>query len=182
VRNRFRVRAKAASLGRFLLVGIVCFLAVLCMELYRMVVPFVSANPLWTQVTIGEPVIDEWNYGGLDEEGYLRFYNKTQSHIALIPPEAHMFDADGKFVILEGHTASSLTFAQPYEAIPTKWALVGAGVIAVPVVAMWLRLRQRRRRIKLRTKGHKHIIGGHRAAFRLPVKSKSFRRKRWPWA
>lgn len=183
MRNRFRVRAKAAPVGRFLLVGIVCFLAVMCFELYRILVPFVSANPLWSQVTIGEPVIHNWLYGGLDEEGYLKFYNPSHASIpVLLPPDAHMFDADGQFVILESHTASSLTFAQPYEAIPTRWVLVGGGMIAIPIVVLWLKLRQHRRRIKLRTKVHKHILSKQRVAFHLPAKSKSFRSKRRPWS
>lgn len=151
MRKRFTTRAKAAWHGRFLAVCIIIFLAVACMEVYRAAVPFVSANPLWTQVTIGQPVIGKWMYGGVDEEGYLKFYNSsTASPPILLPPNSHLFDADGKFVILEGHTPSSLTYAQPYEAVPVKWIAIAFTVVAVPGGLLWLKWRHRLRRLHTR--------------------------------
>lgn len=180
--NRFRVRAKAAPLGRFLLIGMVFLLTFVCFELYRLLVPFMSANPLWTQVTIGQPVIHGWMYGGVDEEGYLKFYNQSSPPV-LIPPDAHLFDADGEFVILEGHTPSSLTFAQPYQAIPMKWMAVGLAVTSLPIVVFSLRLRQRRRgSIKMKTRVRRGVLKNARVPFRSPTRSKSFRSNRRPWS
>lgn len=181
MRNRFRVRAKAAPLGRFLFVGVIAFLSLLCMEVYRLMTPFVSANPLWTQVTIGQPVIHGWMYGGVDEEGYLKFYNQASPPIT-IPPDAHMFDADGEFVILEGHTPSSLTFAQPYEAIPTRWLVVGFAVIAIPTALLVLKYRLRRRGMKLKMNASVQSRSGgvqKLRSLRFPVRVKSLRNKQF---
>ena len=125
MRNRFRVRRGNFNRKRLLLLGAGLLGAAALFELYQLVIPFQSANPLWHQVTTGETVINDWKYEGQDEEGYMKFYNQGQTN--LLPPNARTFDADGKFVVIEGHTPSTLTYALPYEAIPMRWvALVVA--------------------------------------------------------
>ncbi|GMA50250.1 hypothetical protein GCM10025857_16070 [Alicyclobacillus contaminans] len=146
--TRFRPRKRRLPGTAWLFVGAGLAGALALFELYQMVIPFQSANPLWREVTVGEPVIDSWRYGGLDEEGYLRFYNNGQT--ALLPPSAHTFDADGQFVVLEGHTASSLTFASPYEAIPARWLISGAAVLCLGGMVLWLRRRARGPRLRLK--------------------------------
>lgn len=103
------------------------------MELYRIVIPLNSINPLWHEVTIGENVIGNWKYGGRDEEGYLRFYDQNQTIV--LPPSAHTFDASGQFVVIEEFNSSSLTYATPFAAIPLKWLLAGATILAALI---WL--------------------------------------------
>lgn len=107
-------------------------------ELSRVIIPFETQNPLYHEVTVGEPVIGNWEYWGEDEEGYLRFYNSTRGNTALLPPSSHMFDADGTFVVLEHHSPSTLTFADPIEAVPIGWiAIGGVLVLLVGGVIFW---------------------------------------------
>ncbi|MCL6516838.1 hypothetical protein [Alicyclobacillus sp.] len=144
--TRFRPRTRVRSLRGTVLVAVLAAAAVF--ELVRLLLPLTSANPLYHEVTIGEPVIGEWKYGGLDEEGYLKFYNGGQT--VLLPPNERLFDADGRFVVIEGHTPSSLTYARPVAAIPLSWLAAGAGVLAIPAALLWMRLRRRRRRMRVR--------------------------------
>lgn len=120
-------------------------LAALCIfllyELYRWLVPFDSINPLWQEATIGQTVLGDWRYAGQDAEGFLKFYNSEQT--VLLPPNAHLFDANGRFIVLEQHTPSSITFASPVNAIPMSWLAVGAGLLAVPVLYLWFRIKSR---------------------------------------
>ena len=151
MRQGFQPRSRAMLRRRLFVVAVAGFLGLGLFELYQIVVPFQSANPLWREVTIGQPVIDHWQYGGQDEEGYLKFYDGGQT--VLIPPDARMFDANGKFVVLEGHTPSSLTFAQPLEAIPMPWIVVVTGAVVVPAaVALVFKLRKKRWRVRAQTK------------------------------
>lgn len=119
-------------------------------ELYRWIVPFHSVNPIWNEVTINEPVIDDWRYGGLDEEGYLRFYDNNGPGSIVLPPNAHTLDLNGKFIVIEHFTPSSLTFALPIEAIPAKWLLIGAAVVGVLGGLVTMRLKRRPRRMNLK--------------------------------
>ncbi|MDP9729194.1 hypothetical protein FY534_02390 [Alicyclobacillus sp. TC] len=107
-------------------------------EIMRWIIPFESRNPLYQEVTIGEPVIAEWVYNGVDEEGYLRFFNRLDDQTVVLPPDSHLFGADGRFVVLEHHTPTSLTYAEPIEALPTRWILVILGLIAAFVaLILW---------------------------------------------
>ncbi|MCY0888121.1 MAG: hypothetical protein OWQ59_06640 [Alicyclobacillaceae bacterium] len=117
-------------------------------ELTRYIIPFEARNPLFHEVTIGEPVIEHWKYGGVDEEGYLRFYNGIQTIV--LPPGSHMFGADGTFVMLEHHNATSLTYADPLEALPLRWIIVILSSVGAVVGFVAWRLRVMRR--PLRTK------------------------------
>ncbi|WP_233095988.1 hypothetical protein [Alicyclobacillus sp. SO9] len=141
--NRFR-KGTGAKLPRFALVFALLAMIITAYELYGMIVPFKSQNPLWTQVTIGQPIIDNWSYQGQDEEGYLKFYNQSQSIV--LPPTAKIFSADGRFVVIEGFSPNSFTYALPFEAIPMSWLLAGTVVITG---GGWLLLRRSRRRTAL---------------------------------
>ncbi|MCL6547522.1 MAG: hypothetical protein K6T30_01270 [Alicyclobacillus sp.] len=147
MRGRFRVRA--GSRWRRLLLALAAAVVVAGgFELYRVIIPFQPVNPLWEEATIGEPVIDDWQYEGLNEEGYLKFYNHGQT--VLLPPGAHMFGADGKFVVIEHYSPNSLTFAKPYEAVPATWIVAGLLAAAPVVWLVALRLRRRRRYFQYR--------------------------------
>lgn len=128
MRAGFRTRAQRRLPGWFVVLALFAALVGL-FELIRVIIPFQSLNPLWQQVTIGQSVINGWMYGGEDEEGYLRFYSSGGESIVL-PPSSHLFSADGTFVVLEHFSPSTLTFAEPWDAIPTSW-LAGAAVVLV---------------------------------------------------
>jgi hypothetical protein len=159
LRKRFRPRSKIAALRRWAMAGAAMCALLALFELYQIIVPFRSANPLWQEVTIGQPVIDGWAYGGEDAEGYLKFYN--QSETVLLPPSSHMFDADGKFVVIEGHTPSTLTYAEPYEAIPLPWLL--AGCAAMMLGGIWLYRIRRSWFVRWGTNKPRWRVGVHRA-------------------
>jgi hypothetical protein len=149
-------------------------------QLYCIIVPFQSANPLWHEVTIGENVIGDWKYGGQDEEGYLRFYNHSQT--VVLPPSARLFDADGQFVVIERYSPGSLTYALPYEAIPLPWLAVIASVLVA--AAAWTVYRRRRRPARIRTRRRKvRFLRLDPVAFRSPRKVRRFRSapRRWRW-
>ncbi|MCL6594156.1 MAG: hypothetical protein K6T31_09295 [Alicyclobacillus sp.] len=145
---RFRARVRSRVRRRRFGLVLAVVAAVLGYELYRVVVPFHTLNPLWHEATVGETVIQQWRYGGVDEEGYLKFYNQGQT--VLLPPEERVFDADGQFVVLEGHTPNSVTYAQPYAAVPASWLAACLAVLSVPAGLLWLRWRRWRRRLHTR--------------------------------
>ncbi len=117
-------------------------------ELYQWIVPFQPRNPFFHEATIGQSVIQNWKYEGLDEQGYLRFYDNFQT--AILPPKSRIFDANGQFVVIEHYTTSSIVFAQPIEAIPAKWAMLLFLVICSFVFGLSLRIKQRFRMMRLR--------------------------------
>ncbi len=179
MRNRFRVRKGNFNRKRLLLLGAGLFIAAALFELYQLVIPFQSANPLWHQVTTGEPVINDWKYEGQDEEGYLKFYNQGQTN--LLPPNARMFDADGKFVVIEGHTPSTLTYALPYEAIPMRWVALAVGGAGMAVGVLALRKNASGKRLKFtRRRGTRIQVRAKRSSerrsknFRIPRKFRFF--------
>lgn len=110
-------------------------------EAYRFVMPFVAKNPLYHEVTIGEPVIDAWYYGGEDQEGYLRFYDKSTGQNVVLPPTSELFGADGKFVVIEHADSGSLTFADPLEGAPPIWYVLMATFVGL---ALWFMIRRRK--------------------------------------
>jgi hypothetical protein len=170
----FRVRTSTRVMRRFLMLLVIPLIILMGFELYRIIMPFQSANPLWDEVTIGQSVIHNWKYGGQDEEGYLKFYNQGQT--TLLPPNAKFFDADGDFVILEAHTPSSLTFAQPYNAIPLSWILTGLIIIAIPT---GLYFRRRRRKIAFKQRGRSFDFGRiSNLPLKRPEKVRKFRSRR----
>lgn len=141
--SRFRVQYRRRTGRRRLGLVFMLSLGLLGLfELYRWIVPFDTLNPLWVEATIGQPIIDNWRYGGQDAEGYLKFYDANQT--VLLPPDSHLFDANGWFVVIERHTPSSITFAQPYNAIPLGWFAIGGGIAIVPIGYVFLRIRARR--------------------------------------
>ncbi len=143
--NRFQKR-RVAKLPLFVygIALLICALTVF--ELYSWIMPFHSQNPLYHEVTIGESVIQEWKYGGQDEEGYLRFYNGQQT--VVLPPNARMFDADGQFVVIERFTPSSLTYAMPLAAIPFKWMVALIGVAISFLVFVRFKLKHHHRKMR----------------------------------
>jgi hypothetical protein len=125
-----------------LLVAFVCtFVCIVGFELYQVVVPFHTQNPLWNEATIGEPVIDQWKYEGFDEEGYLTFSNGKDNAHSVLSPTAKMLALDGKFVIIEKARPESLIYALPYEAIPMKWMIVSAAIVAALIGFVIVRIR-----------------------------------------
>ncbi|MBX5435707.1 MAG: hypothetical protein IRZ33_00660 [Alicyclobacillaceae bacterium] len=141
MQSRFRANPGRRRWTWALLASAVAAAMVGGFELYRVVVPFEPKNPLWREATIGERVIDNWQYEGLNEEGYLKFYNEGQT--VLLPPSAHLFGADGKFVVIEEYSPNSLTFAEPYDAVPLSWILAAMLTVAPGI---WLLVRRLRRR------------------------------------
>ncbi|WP_054967198.1 hypothetical protein [Alicyclobacillus ferrooxydans] len=140
--ERFRVRTRAEARGRTVWVLAIAVACVGLFELFRLLVPFQSINPLWSEATIGQTVLGNWSYGGEDAEGYLRFYDS--GHEITLPPNAHLFGANGRFVVLEQHSPTSITYALPWNAIPVSWLMGGAALIAMPVGLLFLRLRGRK--------------------------------------
>jgi hypothetical protein len=136
-------------------------------ELYSAIVPSQSFNPLWREVTVGQRVIGDWMYGGQDEEGYLKFYSHGET--LLMPPSARVLDLDGRFVILEGHTVSTLTFAYPLAAIPITWLLGMLTAFGLTVYLLYRRARglRRRRWRPARTSGVRGGFRSRSAATRL---------------
>ncbi|OFW77163.1 MAG: hypothetical protein A2201_04155 [Alicyclobacillus sp. RIFOXYA1_FULL_53_8] len=176
--GRFRTRAVRRIPGPLLFL-VVVLAGISIFELYRWIIPLQSLNPLWHEVTIGEPVIDSWLYGGRDEEGYLRFYDQAQTIV--VPPTAHTFAADGQFVVIEEFSSSSLTFAEPFEAIPVSWiAIGGVGFLA----SLWLLFRRLRRGSILSGGSLRRspLILRHKPPFTIAGKrtSKRFRASRRP--
>jgi len=182
VTGRFRTRTERRVPPWVLLLFLV-LAGISIFELYRLLIPLQSVNPLWQEVTIGEPVIDSWLYGGRDEEGYLRFYDQGQTIV--VPPTAHTFAADGQFVVIEKFTSSSLTFAEPYEAIPLSWIAIGGIGFAGSLWLLMRRLRRRslvsvrplRRSILLRHKPP-FTVGGGRASQRFRASRRPRRSKK----
>ncbi|WP_051344124.1 hypothetical protein [Alicyclobacillus herbarius] len=137
--HRFRVQTVRKRGSLWAGVAAALFLLVAFYEVYSAVNPSQSFNPLWREVTIDQTVIGDWRYGGQDPEGYLKFFQEGGGETVLLPPSARVLDLDGRFVVLEGHTASTLTFAYPLAAIPITW-LVGILTAALAFLALvWQR-------------------------------------------
>lgn len=100
--------------------------------------PFQTSNPFLKEVTIGETVIGDWSYGGTDSAGELRFFNGYET--LPLPGDTKTFAADGEYVTLDGHTASTLTFEPAVESEvfgPTTWLWIAfvAGAVIVAISA-----------------------------------------------
>lgn len=149
MQSRFRSQTRRRLPG-WLLVLALLGIGIGIFEVVRVIIPFQSENPLWQEVTIGQPVINGWTYGGTDEEGYLKFYNQGSNIV--LPPSSHMFDADGQFVVIEHYTPSTLTFAQPVDAVPTGWVL--AGLVAIGLCGYLMIRRIRRPHAAFRGRQH----------------------------
>ncbi|WP_206881246.1 hypothetical protein [Alicyclobacillus mali (ex Roth et al. 2021)] len=113
--------------------GLALFLTVY--EGYRLIMPFVARDPLYHEVNFGQRVIDDWQYEGENEEGYLLFYNPINGDRAMLPPQSRLFGADGKWVVIEHADAASLTYAEPLEAAP--WYVYFLLLAAFGVGAWW---------------------------------------------
>lgn len=137
-------RRRGLNAKRWLIVVALLGILLLIYELYDVIVPFKAQNPLWKEVTVGEPVINGWMYDGEDEEGYLKFYNQSGvTHV--LPPDSHLISLDGEFVIIEDYSTGTLTYALPMEAISLPWLIGGAVVIVGGIFVFSRRLKTVRR-------------------------------------
>src|SRR5579875_2795439 len=101
--RRKRVRM---SVGTWLI--LVLLAGGIIFELYHLLMPYVARNPMYHEVTTGEPAIDDWVYGGENAEGYLTFENLQTGQKTEWSPSTKMYSADGKFVIIEHADQGSL--------------------------------------------------------------------------
>lgn len=177
---------KSAIDGRLrvlLLAALVCVVSLVGYELYRIIIPFQTQNPLWSEATIGEPVIDHWDYEGKNEEGYLQFKNSATGTTAELPPGEKMLALDGKFVMIEHAGNDAITFATPLAAVPIWWWLSGLGAAAVLLTPVALRMRVQR--AKAGFKSHKQRTEGEIGLLMQtgfpPSKSRKFRPKSKRW-
>ncbi|SIT02637.1 hypothetical protein [Alicyclobacillus vulcanalis] len=115
--RRMRV-GKKRRLPVWMAVSAALALFLMVYEGYRLIMPFVARDPLYHEVNFGQRVIDDWQYEGENEEGYLLFYNPTNGDRAMLPPQSRLFGADGKWVVIEHADAASLTYAEPLAAAP----------------------------------------------------------------
>jgi hypothetical protein len=110
MRNRTRASG-IQSILRTLIVFLFCLLALsLGFWFLRTFDPFYTLNPFVQDVTIGEPVIGPWHYGGIDGSGSLRFYHETGFQTVLVPANLNRFAASGTYVILLEHSPVNLLF------------------------------------------------------------------------
>lgn len=148
MRAGFRAHAHQRLPGWLLVLAVFAAL-VGVFELIRVIIPFQPVNPLWQQVTIGQSVLNGWMYGGEDEEGYLRFYNQGQSIV--LPPKTRLFTVDGTFVVIERYSPDTLTFAEPWYAIPTGWlAALATGTVLGGYVLVRRSVRRQRGPFRVR--------------------------------
>lgn len=151
----------------------VVVLFILFEVVYRLLMPFVAGNPLYHEVTIGEPVIDSWQYGGETTEGYLKFYDTSTYETVTLPPNAQLFGADGKFVVIKHATPGSLTFAPPLESAPPIWYVL---MLMLVVGSLWFMMRrlkvQRKRRMHLR---RPQQLQNSLSQIRTPLQGRRFR-------
>jgi len=87
--------------------GVLLSLLLVMHAVYDVIAPFHPINPLVQEITIGERVIGEWKYAGLDDQGRIKFYNLYQT--VVIPAKSTTFAADGDYVIVRDHTPTILT-------------------------------------------------------------------------
>ncbi len=150
---------RGAGIGRIrvLLLAVMVFVAaVVGYELYRIIIPFQTQNPLWSEATIGEPVINHWDYEGKNEEGYLQFRNSTSGTTAELPPGEKMLALDGKFVMIERAGNDAIVYATPLAAVPIGWWLLGVAAVAVLLLPIALRVRVQRAKAGFKTRRQKH--------------------------
>ncbi len=169
--RRFRPQ-RGIRAPRWLLVTAMLGILLVAYELYDVIVPFQSQNPLWKEVTVGEPVIDSWVYGGEDEEGYLKFVNQG-GVTDVLPPDSHLISLDGQFVIIEHFSPGTLTYALPMEAISLPWLIGGAVVVTGGVWILYRRLKSAKPKRRLGSRQFR----GRRT--RAPILSRSVRPKRF---
>lgn len=174
---RFRGRRRRAPIYLIAVVAVLGFLVFF--EGYRFVMPFVSKNPMYHDVTIGENVIDHWRYGGFNPEGYLRFHDTATGQTITLPPTEKLFGADGKFVVIERADPGSITYASPLESAPPIWYALMALMVAAALWLTMLRLRlKRRHQMHLRKSATSKSSSGfhinHSRKFR-PTKFRRFR-------
>lgn len=128
-----RVRAKGDWRVRMIFFFVTAAVISFFVWIFLALDPFQTSNPFLKEVTIGETVIGGWSYGGTDSAGELRFFNGYET--LPLPGDTKTFAADGEYVTLDGHTASTLTFEPAVESEvfgPTTWfwiACVGAAII-----------------------------------------------------
>lgn len=147
----FRIRKNSPPRGILIVSSSVILILILMLAIYqldRTLVPFRSENPLWHEVTVNQPVLDGWVYAGEDEEGYLKF-SKQGEPTNILPANSRLLALDGNFVVIESHTPNSLTYAEPFDAIPSSWILCGIGALLMGGGIVFLRLRSRDKRVKL---------------------------------
>jgi len=121
---------------RIIVLFVVAAVVTFFMWIFLALDPFQTSNPFLKEVTINEQVIGDWNYGGTDAAGELRFFNGYET--LALPGNTTTFAADGEYVTIDGHTASTLTFEPAGESEvfgPTTWLWVvflgGAAAVAL---------------------------------------------------
>ncbi|WP_067625905.1 hypothetical protein [Alicyclobacillus acidiphilus] len=101
-----------------LIVPLFVGLSVVAFEVYEFLNPFQNLNPLHHEVTLGEEVIGDWIYAGMNDNGDIVFSNNHNDVPVLIPENSHEFALDGKTYIVDRATRNSLTFSDPIESLP----------------------------------------------------------------
>jgi hypothetical protein len=107
----------------------ILFLAVslfFSVQIFRALLPFYTWNPFVNKITIGEDVIGKWQYGGVDDQGRMQFYNGFQT--VKIPGGSPTFDAEGSYVVIKDHTPNTLTIQYP-RAVILQWVIVFLSLI-----------------------------------------------------
>jgi len=166
------------SSGRFK--GFHIFLLILgllgAIELYRVITPFNSLNPFWKEISLGGQIFPGYYYNGQDEEGYLKFYNAAQSFV--IPPSSRLIEYQGHYAVIEAYTPGTLTYANPIDAIPLRWVVIGSGVFAGIAFTLWTWVKAKRNRRPLRL-SNRHLTtrstGNRHAKENPPVMGKRFK-------
>jgi hypothetical protein len=90
-------------------------------QVFRALLPFYSWNPFVNKITIGQDVIGKWQYGGVDDQGRMQFYNGFQT--VKIPGTSPTFDAEGSYVVIKDHTPNTLTIQYP-KAVILQWVII----------------------------------------------------------
>ncbi|WP_304458815.1 hypothetical protein [Alicyclobacillus sendaiensis] len=175
--RKMRVGKRRLPLWMMVVAASILFLTVY--EGYRMIMPFVARDPLYHEVNFGQRVIDDWQYEGENEEGYLLFYNPVNGDRAMLPPQSRLFGADGKWVVIEHADAASLTYAEPLEAAP--WYVYLLLLAALGGGGWWAFRRARAVRGKrMRTRSARKPVAGERMGIRRPRRRFKPRRRSRP--
>lgn len=146
--SRYKVRMRRGKGKRdirtvLLVVFILAAVASFFIWLFVVIDPFQPANPFLREVTIGESVIDQWQYSGFSN-GSLHFYNGYNT--ISLPAESTTFAADGQFVTIDGYTPSTITFEPSYES--ETFGLSTWIWIFFVLLAMLITLSRRRKTIR----------------------------------
>lgn len=150
--KRWKGKSAGARFPGLVLISGFGGILILLYVMYHIIVPFQPLNPLRHEATMGEPVIDSWDYKGMNEEGYLQFYNTKNGSSTELPPNDKMLALDGKFVMIEKAAPNAITYADPIEAIPNDWLVIILALAAFLGGLIYLRLKLKHRNRGFMTK------------------------------